>query len=97
MREETLRSFVHLAQSVPSLLFVRGEFGVSTNLIAVKPNHPLLVAILETVVQSLLNRTRLPDLYVTGAVCWAKVLIKYNVEIVKRGKEPDFLIVSGVS
>lgn len=97
MREETVRSFVHLAQSVPSLLLVRGEFGVSTNLIAVKPNHPLLVAILETVVQSLLNRTRLPDLYVTGAVCWAKVLIKYNVEIVKRGKEPDFLIVSGIS
>ena len=97
MHVEAMRSFMNLAQSVPSLLLVRGELGISTSLLAAKPNHPLLVAILETIVQSLINRTRLPDLYVTGAICWARVLIQYNAEMLKRGKVPDFCIIDGLN
>lgn len=96
MHVESMRSFMNLAQSVPSLLLVRGELGISTSLLAAKPNHPLLVAILEAIVQSLLNRTRLPDLYVTGAICWARVLIQYNAEMLKRGKVPDLWIINGL-
>lgn len=97
MHVESMRSFINVAQSVPSLLLVRGELGISTSLLAAKPNHPLLAAILETIVQSLLNRTRLPDLYVTGAICWARVLVQYNAEIFKRGKVPDFMIIDGLN
>lgn len=97
MHVESMRSIMNLAQSVSSLLLVRGELGISTSLLAAKPNHPLLVAILETIVQSLLNRTRLPDLYVTGAICWARVLIQYNAEMIKRGKVPDLWIINGLN
>ncbi len=97
MHAESLRSFMNLAQSVPSLLLVRGELGINTGLLAAKPNHPLLAAILETIVQSLLNRTRLPDLYVTGAICWARVLVQYSAEMLKRGKVPDLWIIDGLN
>lgn len=78
-----------------SLTFVKGMLGVSTEAMAVKPNHPLLIAIVESIVQSLLNRSRLPDLYTTGAIGWTKVLNQYCYEMQKRGKEPDVSILDG--
>lgn len=77
-----------------SLLLVKGYMGINTRIVVSKPNHPLLKAILEQIVQNLTNRSRLPGFYTTGALCWAKVYCQYVEEVERRGVNANVRIIS---
>lgn len=77
-----------------SLLLVKGYMGINTGIVVSKPNHPLLKAILEQIVQNLTNRSRLPGFYTTGALCWAKVYCQYVKEVERRGMSANVRILS---
>lgn len=78
-----------LSNTPYGVAFVKSNLGVSTDFVAATPNHPLMLAILNAMVLSLTNRSRLPDLYTTGGIAWVKVINQYYSEMMKRARKPD--------
>lgn len=76
------------------LVLGKGYMGISTKVVLAVPGHPLLAAILNYVIQNLINRSRLPSLYTTGSLCWAKIYCEYVSVMKKRGAHVDVKVLS---
>lgn len=92
--QENPEKLAQLTNYPESLLLVKGYMGINTGIVVSKPNHPLLKAILEQIVQNLTNRSRLPGFYTTGALCWSKVYCQYVKEVERRGMNANVRIIS---
>ncbi|MBJ2130625.1 hypothetical protein JC525_16985 [Alteromonas sp. IB21] len=89
------KSLIQIMLKPPSSLVLgKGYMGIGSKVVFAMPNHPLLVAILNYAIQNLLNRSRLPSLYTTGSLCWAKMYCEYASVMQKRGTPLDVRVLS---
>lgn len=87
---------MHMLDNRYSLQLAKGFMGIDTRFVIAAPNHPLLIAILQYVLENLLSGCRLPSHYTTGSLCWASIYCQYLDALKKRKKTQNVNVISAM-